>query len=350
MEKALRICEDTPGARRLGQCSHPYPSPSSSGCIPEPPPFALAPAAGNAPVPRSGSSAYPSPGHSTPRFQSPVSEYFQGNRLSLSGLSQFGRANDCLSNLRSSSSSAPSNEPKIGDTSHHELIADAAAAITEWQDAVRPLKKSAFNNYSLADSSDLFPSDSLSQQQADRSLSLLTASSPFSDVTRESGASDTSDTPQSLINQYDGVLDAPGSESPVLKPPVIRPVLDDPFRPSKPSKRKASIFSIRSVTKSWAKRRRLSGFRRWAGNMYRSSSRRLIEAYRKLKHGRSQAHLRHPGRPRNDGSDEGLTAPSRGNSESGQGPFRFNGDSQTDSTWWEEGTRCYRAPSGMFAR
>ncbi|KAG8407103.1 hypothetical protein J3458_020597 [Metarhizium acridum] len=224
---------------------------------------------------RSASSAYPS-SHNTPRMQSPVSEYCRGNRLSLSGLSRFGRTNDCLSNLRSSSPS--SNQQAVGDTSNQELMADAAAAITEWQGISRPVKSATYNNYSLADSSDLFPSDSLSQR-GDFSLS---PSSPPSQQSARGPAQHAQDYFKPLDSQYDGTVDADRNRSPEPKDGLTFTATQTFHR----SKRKVSQLSLRSLTRSLSKRPRLMAFRQWAANVYHDSSRRLSGAYHRLKYQR----------------------------------------------------------------
>lgn len=312
---------------------------------------------------RSSSSAYPSAGHNTPRVQSPVSEYRLGNRLSFSGLSKFGRANDDLSNLRSNSPASACSETgreDVADTSHHELVADTAAAITEWQDAGEPLRKVTYNNYALADSSELFPSDSLSQQQQEQqereddfSLSPSTPPSPAMDPTATSccTSSHDSDALNNLGHQYDGTLDARRNGSPEVKHRPA-PALDGSSRPFQPSKRKASTFSLRSLTRSLTKRRRLAAIRQWASRVYHTSSRRLAEAYHRFKKQHQQR-----GRPGANGPwDHGHPARGQGAAQSENGEpkgsnavFEFERQRRSED-WWKDGVSRYRAPSGMFAK
>ncbi|QPH16253.1 hypothetical protein C2857_000851 [Epichloe festucae Fl1] len=304
---------------------------------------------------RSSSSAYPSAGHNTPRVQSPVSEYHQGNRLSFSGLSKFGRANDDLSNLRSNSPASACSETGregVADTSHHELVADTAAAITEWQDAGEPLRKVTYNNYALADSSELFPSDSLSQQQEDDfSLSPSTPPSAAMDPTAAScTSSHDSDALNNLGHQYDGTLDARRDGSPEVKHGPA-PALDGSSRPFHPSKRKASTFSLRSLTRSLTKRRRLAAIRQWASRVYHTSSRRLVEAYRRFK---KQHHQMRPGAngPWDHGHPARGEAPAQSVNREPKGSnavFEFERRRRSED-WWKDGVSRYRAPSGMFAK
>ncbi|KAG5913504.1 hypothetical protein E4U42_001110 [Claviceps africana] len=327
---------------------------------------------------RSASSSYPSAGHNTPRVQSPVSEHHPGNRLSFSGLSRFGRANDTLSNLESNSpASAISATEGVGDTSHHELVADTAAAITEWQDASEPLKRMAYNNYALADSSELFPSDSLSQQD-DASLSpssppptppgnrpvttrvKATATSIAKAKKTATTATTSSEALDGFVNlghQYDGILEARRNASSEVKYRPA-PALNGMPHPFSSSKRKASTFSLRSLTRSLTKRRRLMAIRHWASKVYHKSSRRLTEAYRRFK----SHHQTHPARvhgPWDRGQQQqqqqrDRAAKSIGDSGDDQprgsnAAFGFERQRRSED-WWKDGVSRYRAPSGMFAK
>lgn len=86
------------------------------------------------------------------------------NRLSFSDLSRFGRGNDRLSFLRSSSPTSSTQHAKADSGSRHDVIDEAKAAISGWQDEPRPLKRLSYNHYELADSSDVLPCDSMSQR------------------------------------------------------------------------------------------------------------------------------------------------------------------------------------------
>lgn len=292
---------------------------------------------------KSASSKYPSPGNNTPRIQSPVSEYCRGNRLSFSGLSKFGRANDCLSNIRSNTPSSDSQQA-TGDTSNLDLMADTAAAITEWQDGSRPIKFSSYNNYSLADSSDLFPSDSLSQRE---DVSLTPSSPPSLPLQppRSQRSAHHSEEPDILDNQYDGAVDASRNRSPEPKNGLTPAI--DVSQPFYQSKRKASQFSLRSLTKSLSKRPRMIALRQWARNVYNESSRRIGEAYHRLKHQR-HPHLGEFGTRNPKGRRQQPVEAPRGKAARPYGEFEFEKGAQGDHEWWKEGVTKYRAPSWMF--
>ncbi|KAG6035627.1 hypothetical protein E4U41_006005 [Claviceps citrina] len=323
---------------------------------------------------RSASSSYPSAGHNTPRVQSPVSEHHPRNRLSFSGLSKFGRANDTLSNLQSSSpASAISTKDGAGDTSHDELVADTAAAITEWQDASQPLKTMVYNNYALTDSSELFPSDSLSQRDnVSLSPSTLPPATPPSHVpaaaaaaaaaaaTATTTASATSEASSesftrlnNLGHQYDGTREARRNGSPEVKYRPA-PALDGATHPFHSSKRKASTFSLRSLTRSFTKRRRLVAIRHWASKVYHRSSRRLTEAYRRFK---NHDHDQMPP-TRVAGSWDSHAHGQAANPLDGSGDDKPRGSNavigferrRRSEDWWKDGVSRYRAPSGMFAK
>lgn len=292
---------------------------------------------------RSASSKYPSPGNNTPRLQSPVSEYCRGNRLSFSGLSKFGRGNDCLSNIRSNTPSSNSQRA-IGDTSNHDLMADAAAAITEWQDGSRPIKSSTYNNYSLADSSDLFPSDSLSQRE-DASLSPSSPPSPLFQPPRARRSAQHSEDPDNLDTQYDGAVDASRNISPEPKNGPTSAI--DVSQSFYQSKRKASQFSLRSLTKSLSKRPRMIALRQWARNVYKGSSRRISEAYHRIKCQR-HAHSADFGTQKpNVGRQQRADAP-KVKSARPYGVFEYEKSGEGNQEWWKEGVTKYRAPSWMF--
>ncbi|KAG6255271.1 hypothetical protein E4U49_007158 [Claviceps purpurea] len=317
-----------------------------------------------APV-RGSSSSYPSVGQNTPRVRSPVSEHHRGNRLSFSGLSKFGRANDNLSNLQSNSpGSAASAAEDVGDISHHELVADTAAAITEWQDASKPFRKLPYNNYELAESSELFPSDSLSQQGIVLPSPSTRPPTPPSRVTRapEGGRAMTSTTTtatptssvealDSLGHQYDGILEARRKRTSEIKYRPA-PALDGTSHPLTSSKRKASTFSLRSLTRSLKKKRRLTAIRHWASKVYQRSSLRLTEAYRKFK---SHHPMRHAGfsGPWDRQQKQQPAIQARGkNDDKARGSnavFGFERQRRSED-WWEDGVSRYRAPSGMFTK
>ncbi|KAG5973626.1 hypothetical protein E4U55_000373 [Claviceps digitariae] len=317
---------------------------------------------------RSASSSYPSAGYNTPRVQSPVSEHHLANRLSFSGLSRFGRANDTLSNLQSNSPASATSAATEGvdDTSHHELVADTAAAITEWQDASRPLRKVTYNNYALTDSSELFPSDSLSQKD---SVSLSPSSPPPTPPGRgpetargeataaATTSSEALDGLYSIGHQYDGIIEARrnGSSEVKYRPALALNGMSHPFSSSK---RKASTFSLRSLTRSLTKRRRLAAIRHWASRVYQKGSRRLTEAYRRFKShhqtpaaevNRSWSH----GAQQHQGQEKiAADPPVKSEDDRPEGSNAVIGfeRQRRSEDWWKDGVSRYRAPSGMFAK
>ncbi|KAG6041766.1 hypothetical protein E4U39_006359 [Claviceps sp. Clav50 group G5] len=316
-----------------------------------------------APV-RGSSSSYPSVGQNTPRVRSPVSEHNGGNRLSFSGLSKFGRANDNLSNLQSNSpTSAASAVEGVGDISHHELVADTAAAITEWQDASKPFRKLPYNNYELAESSELFPSDSLSQQGNVSPSPSTRPPIPPSRVVPEGRRATTSTTTtatptssiealDSLGHQYDGILEARRKRTSEIKYRPAAPALGGTSHPLTSSKRKASTFSLRSLTRSLKKKRRLTAIRHWASKVYQRSSLRLTEAYRKLKSHHPMRHASFSGPWDRQQKQQPAIQARDTNDDKARGSnavFGFERQRRSED-WWEDGVSRYRAPSGMFTK
>lgn len=80
---------------------------------------------------RKTSSSYPSQGHASTRVQSPES-MLRPNKLSFTDLSRFGKANDRLSNLRSTLSSDGGYD-KTMSTAPPEAMEEAITAIAQWQ-------------------------------------------------------------------------------------------------------------------------------------------------------------------------------------------------------------------------
>ncbi|KHN97992.1 uncharacterized protein MAM_04381 [Metarhizium album ARSEF 1941] len=229
----------------------------------------------------------------------------------------------------------------MGDTSNHELMADTAAAITEWQGISRPIKSATYNNYSLTNSSDLFPSDSLSQ----REVVSLAPSSPLS----EPSARESTQNPQHvkpLNAQYDGTVD-PGRNTSPEPNNGLAPALDA-AQTFHQSKRKASQFSLRSLTRSLSKRPRLVALRQWAANVYHGSSRRLSKAYHRLKHQR-RTHFGEFGAWRGIGQRRQQAADdAKGSPDQPYGVFEYDNGPRVNQEWWKDGVTRYRAPSWMF--
>ncbi|OAA43681.1 hypothetical protein NOR_04256 [Metarhizium rileyi] len=224
-------------------------------------------------------------------------------------------------------------------------MADTAAAITEWQEVPRPMKSATYNNYSLADSSDLFPSDSLSQREA---VSLAPSNPPSPPPTKSPThkSAQSSKYCEHLNTQYDGTVEAIRNRSPEPKN-GLTPALDT-TQSFHQSKRKASQFSLRSLTKSLSKRPRLVAFRQWAINFYHGSSRRLSEAYHRLKYHR-QGHSGEPGAWRSMRRRHRRGDGERGNPcDQPYGEFKYDQGAPGNQEWWKDGVTKYRAPSWMF--
>ena len=114
---------------------------------------------------RHASSSYHSNEYESDRPQSPVS-IVHLNKLSFSDLARFSKRNDRLSNLRSSSSSSPKLHTRDED---RDALEEASSAINGWQEQ-QTSAKDPFKHYELSESSDILPSDSLSQQLSPHSF------------------------------------------------------------------------------------------------------------------------------------------------------------------------------------
>lgn len=183
------------------------------------------------------------------------------HRLSFSNLSQYGKTNDRLSNLRSSSTSVELDNIDAG-VSSHEAVADATNVATEWNGERLPIQ--SYRQFELSYSTDEL---SVGSSQCE-SNEAEPASTPDSHAPRYSsitgGRRD-----DFLQHQYDGMEDPVHSYSP------------DPMKNAGPAinedlpntaKRKASQLSLRSLTESITKRPRTE-FKKLATNVYRGGAR-----------------------------------------------------------------------------
>lgn len=207
---------------------------------------------------RSASSEYPSDSPASPPVVSPAST-MRLNRLSLSDLSRFGHGNDRLSYLRSSSPASSTRQHGC----HPEAMDGATAAISGWQDEPRPLKRPAYNQYELSDSSEILPSDSLSQRDSPLSTE---PQLPMPSTGRVASSGDASGSTWHTIHRIKNQYDGPGNSRRPRSPNLAS--LPTP----RPNKRSASQFSLRSLTKSLSKRPRLQSLRRLATNCRGSRS------------------------------------------------------------------------------
>lgn len=259
------------------------------------------------------------------------------DRLSLSDLSRFGRGNDRLSYL-GSGSTASSTRQAQGDANHHEAIHEATAAISGWQDEPRPTKRPAYNQYELADSSEVLPGDSLSQRLSPPPLEFEPLASAISGCASPSdGSATTWESLQRLKGQYDGPADpqrpkGPGSAS---------------SPPPRPNKRSASQFSLRSLTRSFSKRPRLRGIRKLASHVYRGGGRRLTLACHKWRLQKEQERRQFEAWKANR-RRERPADPLKGKSEPGFGTFSLERGRYGNEEWWQEGVAKYQAPSWML--
>lgn len=298
-------------------------------------------------VGRSTSSEYPSPSHGSPRLQSPVSAVCV-NRLSFSDLDRFGLANDRLSYLRSSSPTSSTQDAKA-DTSHHEVINEATAAISEWQDEPRPTNKTCYNHYELAESSEVLPCDSLSQQESAHTPTPETPISSTGELGRPKDAAGRIwESIRPIKDQYDGAADSHHASSPnPSAAPAASVATDTASLAPRRSKRKTSQFSLRSLTNSFAKRPRFAGLRKWANKVCHGGGGRLSQAYRRWRQQHEQERRQFEAWKANRRKQRPAD-PLKGKPEKGFGAFSFERSRYGNEEWWMEGVARYRAPSWML--
>ncbi|KAF7539744.1 hypothetical protein G7Z17_g12350 [Cylindrodendrum hubeiense] len=140
-----------------------------------------------------------------------------------------------------------------------------------------------------------------------------------------------------IKDQYDGVGDAPHSESPL--PSAYQRKLPQG------SKRKASQFSLRTFSKPFAKRPRLE-IKRLASNAYRDSTRHFSRVRESMKRQRDEEMNQYAAwkamRRRNKPGDA-----IKGKIEKGFGSFSIERSRYGHKMWWREGVEKYHAPAWM---
>ncbi|KAF4976114.1 hypothetical protein FZEAL_7184 [Fusarium zealandicum] len=274
---------------------------------------------------RSTSSSYPEQGVSSTRIQSPVSD-LGIPKLSLGDLSQYSRANDRLSNLRSSSSS--SRVRPVSAESTREAVSDASAAVKEWQR--QPLV--SYHRYELSHSIEDLPTESTRARNSEQSRESQ-SSSDGTVVTQEINQLKIMD----INSQCNGVAEQshPQSPSPSVEPRRIWPRV---------LKRSASGISLRSLTRG-VKRSRTE-VKRLASSAYHSSSHRLGQARESIKrhHGDQKKQysawkaMRRKFKP----GDAIKRKP-----EKGFATFSVERSQHGHQTWWKTGVKKFRSPTWM---
>ncbi|KAL2691946.1 hypothetical protein Neosp_002339 [[Neocosmospora] mangrovei] len=270
---------------------------------------------------RSTSSSYTDQALDPSRMQSPVSDL--GNtKACLGDLSQYSRANDRLSNLRSSSSSGG---PVV--TTAYQAAAEAAAAMLEWH---RPV--TSYHKYELMSSTeDLVPDDTAERNSGECQKSQNSSSQTIL-------AHETSPLKRVTANiQLDGAVEQlyQGSPRSSVQPSYAKPRV---------IKRSASGISLRSLTRSVKRTRR--EVKRLASSAYRSGSRKFGRAYKNIKRRQVKQRKQYSAwkalRRRLKPGDA-----IKGKSERGFASFSMERSRHGHEEWWKVGVNKYRAPSWM---
>lgn len=270
---------------------------------------------------RSTSSSYTEQPLNPSRMQSPVSDL--GNtKPCLGDLSQYSRANDRLSNLRSSSSSGGPTA-----TAAYQTAADAAAAMLEWH---RPV--TSYHKYELMSSTeDLVPDDTTERnsgecqnsQNSSSQTILAHSTSPLKRVTANT--------------QLDGAVEKlyQGSPKSSVQPSQAKPRV---------IKRSASGISLRSLTRSVKRTRRQ--VKKLASSAYRSGSRKFGRTYNSIKRRHVKQRKQYSAwkalRRRLKPGDA-----IKGKPEKGFASFSVERSRHGHEEWWKVGVNKYQAPSWM---
>ncbi|PTB45794.1 hypothetical protein M441DRAFT_76843 [Trichoderma asperellum CBS 433.97] len=291
---------------------------------------------------RRTSSSYPSQGHVSTRVQSPES-MFRPNKLSLTDLSRFSKANDRLSNLRSTLSSDGGYD-KTMSTAPPEATEEAITAITQWQSQVRP-RVASYNKYQLSESGEVLPSDSASQQQSPSGVHFLPPT-PAS-ATSKGGLT------WGSVEHFKGQLDGTHETSSRFESPDLALRLpgapSNHGHPHRQSKRKASVFSLRSLTNSLSKRPRF-GLRKWASTFYRQGSQRLNMARQKWRYQPRQGRGVFEGWKTRYRRVAQNMFPGQEEQKKDDGTCSAERKVCSNEDWWRDGVSRYEAPKWMNFR
>ncbi|KAI9897033.1 hypothetical protein N3K66_008055 [Trichothecium roseum] len=259
------------------------------------------------------------------------------NTLRMSDFSKYSRENDRLSNLQSSSGTDGGSGEAVYDAAQ-----DAAEAVRVWEGGGRPERRVSWNRYELPDSPEVLPSDSASLRGKLETM-LGTAGGggggggeeqPLPEVPTYRPSFESITTIQ---DQYDGAKDQDhgepdGSPNPTTTPrPALGGIEDVENRRHK---RKASAFSLRSLTSNLSKRPRLR-FRKKAAGFFQRVVLRGERERQNFRNWRASQRRLKPAKAL------------RGEHEGGYGAFKMAEKRHGDEEWWAEGVEKYRAPAWM---
>ena len=211
------------------------------------------------------------------------------NSLHFSDLEKYSRANDCLSNLRSSSDSS-------GGESIHGAAEEAAMAAEGWESVLRSsrgrqsVSAARYQEFALnSGSKDDTSTCNTQYGKYDKPASPRTFQRP--QLTRRWSMSRVSPQPNSsthdhhlpVVSQYDGTYDSnqkndPGATNTTAKRRNASLGDTEQHTPNAPTKRRASHFSLRSLSNSFTTKRRRLSVRKLATAIHRQfvdMSRRL---------------------------------------------------------------------------
>ncbi|KAL7962941.1 hypothetical protein V8C34DRAFT_268754 [Trichoderma compactum] len=287
---------------------------------------------------RKTSSSYPSQGKASTRIQSPES-MFRPNKLSQTDLSRYSKANDRLSNLRSTLSSDECYDRTMS-TNPLEVM-EAVTAIMERQGQPRP-RVTPYNQYELVESTEVLPSDSASQHPSPSGAHLAIDTRSSSKEARGL----TWESLNTVDGQYDGANEANNRlESPAST--VRSPCTPaDQEHPLKKIKRKASVFSLHSLANPLSKHPKL-GLRKWASSVYHQGSQRLSQARLKwIRPARQDRRMFETWRMRHRGTNQ-ESSPCKEKADRNSGIYSSEGRVCANEDWWMEGVKIFEAPKWM---
>lgn len=293
---------------------------------------------------RTASSDYPAEGQQSPP-QRAIASPACGGSLNLKELSKYGSATYDLSEIRSRTPSSSKTKASDDHNSRHEAIADAEAAVTEWRGESKHARgrTSSYGQYELADSCEVLPLDSLSQQgRSTEDLAAVTPGPKFPVAKRARKTSEVTfkNTPQVEMHHH-GPTDQYHTESPdpTKEPPRHAARLGN-------GKRTASHFSLRSLSESLSKRPRL-GVKKLANTFYNGGKRVLAHVRQNFKHSNSKGRRGFAAK-RAKGMQEGQRQHlPQANPEKDPAGVASDLECRKSEEWWTAGAKRYHAPAWM---
>lgn len=186
----------------------------------------------------------------------------------------------------------------------------------------------------------------MSQQASPGEVSPTSTKAPLSRARADTEL--TYDTVQAIKAQFDGINDGRFVDSPDFSAPPRAPRFTDSAidTQTRPSKRKASQFSLRSITSTIAAKRPRLGLGKLAATIVKGSTRKVSHVRQKWRQ-QNELEMQQFEAWRATRRRERPGDPLKGKHEKGYSAFSFDRSRYGNEEWWKEGVAKYQAPSWM---